>query len=105
MLLCRLSLGAASVGSSVDVVRGLILLWGAGGRVHGFQQLRHAGSVAPWHVESLWTRGQARVPCTGRRILHHCTIREVLVYHFLLQPSRVLHEGRGQCPVDESLHI
>ena len=48
MLLCRLFLVAASGGSSVDVVLGLILLWGAGGRVHGIQWWRYTGLVAPW---------------------------------------------------------
>ena len=38
--------------------------------------------VAPRHVGSSWTRGQTRVPCTGRRILIHCATREVLLIHF-----------------------
>ena len=33
--------------------------------------------VAPQHVESSWTRDRTCVPCIGRRILIHCTTREV----------------------------
>ena len=35
------------------------------------------GLVAPWHVESSWTRARTRVPCIGRQILNHCATREV----------------------------
>ena len=38
---------------------------------------RLTGSVAPWHVESSWTRDWTRVPCIGRQILIHCATREV----------------------------
>ena len=41
------------------------------------QQLWHMGLVAPRHVGSSWTRARTRVPCIGRRILNHCTTREV----------------------------
>ena len=34
--------------------------------------------VAPRHMGSSRTRARARVPCIGRRILNHCTTREVL---------------------------
>ena len=34
--------------------------------------------VAPWHVESSSTRNRTCVPCMGRQILIHCTIKEVL---------------------------
>ena len=34
------------------------------------------GLVAPWHVESFWTRGRACVPSIGRQILNHWTTRE-----------------------------
>lgn len=44
------------------------------------------GFVAPWHVESSWTRGLTCVPCTGRRIHIHCTIIEVLI--LILSPSK-----------------
>ena len=37
------------------------------------------GLVAPWHVGSSWIRDRTRVPCIGRRILNHCTTREVPV--------------------------
>ena len=77
-------------------LRWLLLLWSTGSRHAGFsscstqaQQLWLAGSraqaqlwctglVAPRHVESSQTRAQTRVPCIGRRILNHCTAREVL---------------------------
>ena len=36
-----------------------------------------AHRLAPWHVGSSWTRAGTRVPCIGRWILNHCTIREV----------------------------
>ena len=32
---------------------------------------------APRHVGSSWTRDRTRVPSIGRRILNHCTTREV----------------------------
>ena len=34
------------------------------------------GLVAPWHVESSWTRDRTCVPCSGRHILIHCATRE-----------------------------
>ena len=46
--------------------------------------LSSCGTVSPRHVGSSRTRGQARVPCIGRRILIHCTIREVLLFLFLM---------------------
>ena len=46
-------------------------------RVRGSQQLQLAGSAAPRHAGSSWTRNQTRVPCNGRQILTHCTTREV----------------------------
>ena len=36
-------------------------------------QIWCTGLVAPWHVESSWTRGLTCVPCTGRQIHIHCT--------------------------------
>ena len=42
------------------------------------RQLWHMSPVAPWHVESSWTRGGTQVPCMGRWILNHRTSREVL---------------------------
>ena len=66
-------------------------------QAHGLQQLQHVGSVvvvhglqgaqaqqlwrmglvAPWHVGSSQSRDQTHVPCIDRRILNHCTTREV----------------------------
>ena len=37
------------------------------------------GLVAPWHVESSWTRDQTPSPGTGRQILIHCTTTEVSI--------------------------
>ena len=37
------------------------------------------GLVAPWHVESSQTSDQTCVPCIGRRVLNHWTIRKVLI--------------------------
>ena len=50
---------------------------------HGAQALEHRLSssgkwaVSPRYMGSSWTRDQTYVPCTGRRILNHCTTREV----------------------------
>ena len=88
------------VGSSVAVVaRGLLSSCGA-------QAPEHSGLCSLWHVGSLvearklsscgaraslprglWdlsspTRDRTRVPCIGRRILYHCTAREVPVEIF-----------------------
>ena len=57
------------------------------------QQLRPAGSrawaqqwhlvfVVPWHMESSQTRDQSYVPCTGSRILIHCSTGEVHIHFF-----------------------
>ena len=35
------------------------------------------GLIAPWHVGSSWIRDWIHVPYIGRRILNHCTTREV----------------------------
>ena len=51
-------------------------LWPTGSRARA-QQLWCTGLVAPWYVGSSWTRDQTRIPCIGRRILNHCTTREV----------------------------
>ena len=45
------------------------------------------GLVAPWHVGSSQTRARTRVSCIGRRILNHCTTREVPPHSFLHQFS------------------
>ena len=41
------------------------------------------GFVAPWHVESSWTRDRASVPCIGGWTLNHWTTREVWPLLFL----------------------
>ena len=89
-----LSLVAASVSySSLRCagfsLRWLLLLWSRGPRRMGFSscstracRLCSAGSVvALWHVGSSRTRAWTHVPCTGRRILNHCTAREVHYLH------------------------
>ena len=62
----------------------LLLLQSTGSRRTGFsscgtqsQYLWCTGLFAPWHVGSSRTRARACVPCIGRRILNHCTPREV----------------------------
>ena len=69
-----------------------LLLWSTGSGYSGFsscltqvQQLQHACWVAPWLMESSWTRDWTCVPCIGRRTLNHCTAREVhkLTFHSL----------------------
>ena len=47
------------------------------------QQLRYLGLVALQHVESFQTRNRTHILYTSRRILNHCTTREVLFYVFL----------------------
>ena len=54
-------------------------LWLAGSREQA-QQLWRRGLVALRHVGSSRTRDRTRVPCIGRRILNHCTTREVSGY-------------------------
>ena len=54
-------------------------LWLMGSRAQA-QQLQHTGLVAPQHVGSSRTRARTCVPCIGRRILNHCTTREVLKF-------------------------
>ena len=51
-------------------------LWLAGSREQA-QQLWHTGLVAPRHVGSSRTRDRTCDPSIGRRILNHCTTREV----------------------------
>ena len=46
-------------------------------QARGLQQLWCMGLVAPWHMESPRSMDQTCVLCTGRRILFHCTPREV----------------------------
>ena len=59
----------------------------AGAVAHGIkscrlQELWLTGFSRPQHVESSQTRGRTHVPCTGRRVLIHCTTREVLFCFF-----------------------
>ena len=99
--MCGLSLVAASGGySSLWCVgfslQWLLLLQSTGSRCAGFsscgtwaqqlwlvgfraqaQQLWRTGLVALQHVASSQTRDRTHVPCIGRRILNHCTTREV----------------------------
>ena len=62
--------------------RRLLQLWLAGSRAQG-QQFWCMGLVAPRYVGSSRSRARTRVPCVGRRILNHCTTREVLSIQFL----------------------
>ena len=55
----------------------LLLMQSMGSGVRS-QQLWPSGLVTPCHVGSSWTRDGTCIFCTGRRILTHWTIREVL---------------------------
>ena len=82
-----LSLVAASRGYSLlwcagFSLRWLLLLQSMGSRLSGLHQLWCTDLVAPRHVGSSWTRARTCVPCIGRRILNHCTTREVLITFF-----------------------
>ena len=78
-LLFLQSLGSRCVGFSSCNTQ-VRWLWHRGARMPA-QQLGHTGLVAPWHVGSSWTRNQTCVPCMGRQILNHWTIREVPRYY------------------------
>ena len=56
-----------------------LLLRCTGSRVNA-QKLWCIGLVAPWRVESSWTRDWTSVPCTSRQILNYWTTREVLAH-------------------------
>ena len=78
----ELSLVVASRGYSLLRCTGLSLWWplllrSTGSRRVGFSSWGARGLVALQHVGSSWTRARTRVPCIGRRILNHCTAREV----------------------------
>ena len=51
-------------------------------QARGLQQLWYTGLVVPRHMGSTRTRDRTRVPCIGRRILNHCTTREVPDHEF-----------------------
>ena len=57
-----------------------LLLWSTGSRVKA-QKLWCMGLVAPWRVESSWTRDWPSLFCTGRQILNYWTTREVWLIH------------------------
>ena len=64
-------------------------LWLVGFRVR-VQYLWHMHLTAPWHLGSSWTRDGAHVPCIGRWILYHRTIRAVLATVYRLTSSFIL---------------
>ena len=47
-----------------------LLLWSAGSRAFGHQQLC-TGLVATWHVGSSWTGDRTHVSCIGKWVLYH----------------------------------
>ena len=51
-------------------------------QVQELQYLWPVGLVALLHVESSQTRDRTCVPCISRRILYHCTTREVQIFVF-----------------------
>ena len=81
--------------------RGLRQLWLAGSRAQA-RQLWHTGFVAPQHVGSSRTRARTRVPCIGRRILNHCTTREVPNYNLIRLRNQ---EDFEHSVLDSSLHV
>ena len=107
-LLVAVSGGCSSLQCVCFSLRCLLLLQSTGSRWAGFssfgmwtqqlrlaasraqaQQLWRTGLVAPQHVGSSWTRARTRVPCTGRQILNHCATREVQLYYFKYQVSKL----------------
>ena len=90
----RLSLVVVNGGYSLLQCAGFSMQWllfcraqvlGTRASVVAAHRLINCGTGAQllWHVESSWTMDQTCVPCIGR-ILIHCTIREVLGWHFYL---------------------
>ena len=81
-----LSAVAVSRGSSLLVVRGLLIavssLVAEHGLVGRLQQLQLADFAAPQHVGSSQLRDRTRVPCIDRQILNHWTTREIQVAVF-----------------------
>ena len=79
---CRLSLVAMNRGYSSWQYTSFSLWWllflqSVDSRTQA-QYLWHTGLVTLRHVGSSWTRDRTCVPCTGRQILNHWAIREVL---------------------------
>ena len=66
-LLHGLSLAAASRGSSLVVVKGLLLLWHMVSRGHRLQQLNCKGLAALWHVRSSQTSIKPIFPALAGR--------------------------------------
>ena len=78
---CGLSLVMVSRGYSSLRCPGFSLLWllllqSTGPRAHRLQQMRRAGSVAPRHAGSSWTRDLTRVSRIDRWVLNHWATRE-----------------------------
>ena len=58
------------------------------------QWLWHMGLVAPWDVESSWTKDWTYAPCIGRWILNHWTTREVpWSWIFMLSLTSNIYHG------------
>ena len=77
--------------ASVVAARGLrgcrVQAWGrawCSSWQHTGSVVRHSGLVAPWRVESSWTRDQTHVSCISRQIPIHSTTREALFYCILM---------------------
>ena len=73
---CGPSLVAASGGYSLAVVHTLLIVMASLVAEHRLQ-----GAWSQWppqHVESCQTRDRTNVPCIGRWISNHWTIREIL---------------------------
>ena len=75
----RLPLVMVSRGCSLAVVEDSLwwlLLGNIDSRACRLQRLRDTGFVAPWHVESSWTRDRTCIPCIGRQFLSYRTTRK-----------------------------
>ena len=83
-VLCSFGCGGSlllSCGLSLVAASWLLLLWSTGSMAsvvaaHRLSSCDTWGLVAPWHVESSWTRDQNCVPCIEGWILLHCATRE-----------------------------
>ena len=63
--------------------RRLLLLQSPDSRYEDFTRCGSRGRVAPWNVESSWTRDQTNAPGTLRQIPIHWTTRKVLARYIL----------------------
>ena len=74
-------------------------------RARRLQKLWCSGLVTLWLLESSWIRDRTCVPCIGKRILTHCTTREVPGVLFSWWSSglvgRIWPEGKRECGLSQ----